>query len=200
MLTATRHSDRGFTLVEMMFVVGLLGIVLGVIYGAVQVLTTSAATSMEESASAHDLSYSMELLSKALMAGTEVTYADGYRLDMKTTQNADGSYELQSIYATIPPNPTSTSDTTAGLLVWTRSLLNADGTAIGGNPTFNWVVSDRNMNAVDRKPLFTYYAQNDTTMTVVPGVHVTRIHLYVSVLFNKGRRDDSRDVVPPMLR
>jgi len=119
---------------------------------------------------------------------------------MKTTQNADGSYELQSIYATIPPNPTSTSDTTAGLLVWTRSLLNADGTAIGGNPTFNWVVSDRNMNAVDRKPLFTYYAQNDTTMTVVPGVHVTRIHLYVSVLFNKGRRDDSRDVVPPMLR
>ena len=198
MLTATRHSDRGFTLVEMMFVVALLGIVLGVVFGAVQVLTTSASTSMEESASAHDLSYSMELLSKALMAGTKVLYADDYRLEMVTQKTAI-LYERQSIYAT------PTLDPTRGSLVWTRWSSDASGTVTpGATPTFNWVVSDRNLNSVTPKvPLFAYYDSSNTTMTATAGVYavaqVKRIHLHVLVAFNAGVRDDSRDVVPPML-
>jgi len=198
MLTATRHSDRGFTLVEMMFVVALLGIVLGVVFGAVQVLTTSASTSMEESASAHDLSYSMELLSKALMAGTKVLYADDYRLEMVTQKTAI-LYERQSIYAT------PTLDPTRGSLVWTRWSSDASGTVTpGATPAFNWVVSDRNLNSVTPKvPLFAYYDSSNTTMTATAGVYaaseVKRIHLHVLVAFNGGVRDDSRDVVPPML-
>ena len=198
MLTATRHSDRGFTLVEMMFVVALLGIVLGVVFGAVQVLTTSASTSMEESASAHDLSYSMELLSKALMAGTKVLYADDYRLEMVTQKTAI-LYERQSIYAT------STPDATRGSLVWTRWSSDDSGTVTpGATPTFNWVVSDRNLNSVTPKvPLFAYYDSSNTTMTATAGVYavaqVKRIHLRVLVAFNAGVREDSRDVVPPML-
>ena len=198
MLTATRHSDRGFTLVEMMFVVALLGIVLGVVFGAVQVLTIAAATSMEESASGHDLSYSMELLSKALMAGTSVLYADDYRLEM-VTQKTASSYERQSIYAT------STPGATRGSLVWTRWSSDDSGTVTpGATPTFNWVVSDRNLNSVTPKvPLFAYYDSNNTTMTATAGVYaadqVKRIHLHVLVAFNAGVRDDSRDVVPPML-
>jgi len=200
MLTATRHSDRGFTLVEMMFVVALLGIVLGVVFGAVQVLTTSASTSMEESASAHDLSYSMELLSKALMAGTKVLYADDYRLEMVTQKTAI-LYERQSIYAT----STSTPGATRGSLVWTRWSSDDSGTVTpGATPTFNWVVSDRNLNSVTPKvPLFAYYDSSNTTMTATAGVYaaseVKRIHLHVLVAFNGGVRDDSRDVVPPML-
>ena len=199
MLTATRHSDRGFTLVEMMFVVALLGIVLGVVFGAVQVLTTSASTSMEESASAHDLSYSMELLSKALMAGTKVLYADDYRLEMVTQKTAI-LYERQSIYAT------PTLDPTRGSLVWTRWSSDDSGTVTpGATPTFNWVVSDRNLNSVTPKvPLFAYYDSSNTTMTATAGVYavaqVKRIHLRVLVAFNAGVREDSRDVVPPMLR
>ena len=198
MLTATRHSDRGFTLVEMMFVVALLGIVLGVVFGAVQVLTTSASTSMEESASAHYLSYSMELLSKALMAGTKVLYADDYRLEMVTQKTAI-LYERQSIYAT------PTLDPTRGSLVWTRWSSDDSVTVTpGATPTFNWVVSDRNLNSVTPKvPLFAYYDSSNTTMTATAGVYaaseVKRIHLHVLVALNGGVRDDSRDVVPPML-
>jgi len=193
MLTATRHSDRGFTLVEMMFVVALLGIVLGVVFGAVQVLTTSASTSMEESASAHDLSYSMELLSKALMAGTSVLYADDYRLDMKT-----GSSEYQSIYATSTAGATGA---TRGTLVWKRWSNVTGAYDPSATPTFNWVVSDRNLNAVaPTVPLFTYYASASDNTTVAVPSNGTRIHLHVLVAFNGGVRDDSRDVVPLMLR
>jgi prepilin-type N-terminal cleavage/methylation domain-containing protein len=199
MLTRARHADRGFSLVEMMVVVGLLGTVIGVIFGALQVLSTSASTSMEESASAHDLSYSMELLSKALMAGTSVLYADDYRLEM-VTQKTDRSYERQSIYAT------STPGATRGSLVWTRWSSDDSGTvAYGATPTFNWVVSDRNLNSVaPQVPLFVYYGLNNTTMTATAGGYVGSqvkgIHLHVLVAFNGGVRDDSRDVAPPLLQ
>lgn len=194
MLTATRRADRGFTLVEMMVVIGLLGTVIGVIFGAVQVLSMSASTSMEESASAHDLSYSMEVLSKALMSG-RVVYADDYQVQIVTTVTA-GVYQLQSIYAT------STPGATRGSLVWERWNSNENGAvAPGAVPTFRGVMSDRNMNTITPKvPLFAYYTgtTDDTTASVSAGLYavtqIKRIRLTVAAAFGTGVRKDSRDI------
>jgi len=192
MLTATRRADRGFTLVEMMVVIGLLGTVIGVIFGAVQVLSTSASTSMEESASAHDLSYSMEVLSKALMSG-RVVYADDYQVQIVTTVTA-GVYQLQSIYAT------STPGATRGSLVWERWSSDANGTH-GAATTFHAEMSDRNMNTIaPQVPLFAYYTgtTDDTTAPVSAGVYaatqIRRIRLTVAAAFGTGVRKDSRDI------
>jgi len=194
-MPTSRRTDRGFSLTEMMMVVAMFGTVIAVIFGAVQVLTSSAATNMEESAAAHDLSYSMEVMSKSLMSG-RIIYAGDCQL-LSVTPGAAGSYELQSIYATATPGAAR------GSLVWQRWSSDASGTvASGAAPTFQWVMSDRNLNCVTPKvPLFAYYtgASNDSTAPASAGGYdvsqIRRIRLHVLAAFNSGVRDDSRDIV-----
>jgi prepilin-type N-terminal cleavage/methylation domain-containing protein len=194
-MATSRRADTGFSLTEMMMVVAMFGTVLAVVFGAVQVLTTSAATNMEESAAAHDLSYSMEVMSKTLMSG-RIIYASDYQM-MAVTRGATGSYELQSIYATATPGAAR------GSLVWLRWSSDASGAvAPGAAPTFQWVMSDRNVNSITPKvPLFAYYtgASNDSTASASAGgydvLQIRRIRLHVLAAFNSGVRDDSRDIV-----
>lgn len=195
MVTAFRNPDGGFSLVEMMLVVALLGTVLAVVFGGVGLLTTSTANSTEESAAAHDLSYSMELLSKPLMSG-RLLYAGDYQVNV-LTQRADGTYEMNSIFATATPGAVR------GSLVWQRWSSNASGTVAPGAVPTRWVMSDRNMNRITpQAPLFSYYrnATNESTVSVSAGAYVVsevrRIRLHVLAGFNEGVRDDFRDVVP----
>jgi prepilin-type N-terminal cleavage/methylation domain-containing protein len=210
MMTTRTRRDEGFSLVELVLVVALLGTTLGLVYGAVQVLTKSASTSTEESAAAHDLSYSMELLSKTLMGGT-VLYANDNQL-VVLTRMASGAWQVSSITAT------SALAETRGNLTWTRWSSNASGTVpVNTIPTV-WVMSDRNVNASSTPAiaLFAYYkGSSDADLLIdktdaassgvialigaspegYPPALVKRIRLHIASAFNAGMRDDFRDIV-----
>jgi prepilin-type N-terminal cleavage/methylation domain-containing protein len=213
MVTRLRQ-DGGFSLVEMMLVVGLLGVVLAVVFGSVQVLTTSAANNMEESAAAHDLSYSMELLSKTLMGG-KVLYAGDYRL-VVLTQDPAGAWLVNSISATAAVGSTATR----GTLVWEKWGSDPTGSTKVGSYHNVWVMSDRNVNLSATPPisLFAYYrdatdaglmggadksSTPDTSVSAflgtLPGGYavsaIGRIRLRVATALNDGVRDDTRDIV-----
>lgn len=208
MTTTGERRDQGFSLVELVLVVALLGTTLGIVYGAAQVLTKSASTSTEESAAAHDLSYSMELLSKTLMGGT-VLYANDYQI-VVLTQTASGTWQVSSIVATMSPSATR------GNLTWNRWSSNASGAVSPGTVPTVWVMSDRNVNASSAIRLFSYYqgprdadllinktdaASSGVTALIgaapngYPPALVKRIRLRVASAFNAGMRDDFRDIV-----
>jgi len=212
MMTTRTRRDEGFSLVELVLVVALLGTTLGLVYGAVQVLTKSASTSTEESAAAHDLSYSMELLSKTLM-GSKVLYAGDDQV-VVLTQVGGSFWQVSSISATTGVAPL----TTRGRLIWERWASDAGGTTQLGSHTV-WVMSDRNVNlyTTPATTLFTYYKSTGaalttaadwnssagarvSTFTATPSggytvTGVARIRLHIASAFNAGMRDDSRDIV-----
>lgn len=212
-MVTTRRED-GFTLTEMLIVVGLLGVALTVVFGSIQVLTKSAAVTMEENAAAHDLSYSMEVLSKTLMAG-KVLYANDHHLVI-LDQRSNGSWEVSSIIATAGAGAASGR----GRLIWERWGSDPSGSApVGGDHTV-WVMSERNVNrsTTPEVPLFAYYRDateagrmgsvdkgtgTDASVSAFLGPlpagytasAVGRIRLHVATAFNAGVRDDSRDIV-----
>jgi len=208
--------DGGFSLVEMVIVMGLLGTTLAVVFGAVNLLTLSTSTSTEESAAAHDLSYSMELLSKTLM-GSEVLYAGDYQIVVRT-QTGSSAWEVSSITSTTGVDVTATR----GQLIWERWSSDASGTAPAAGSHVVWVMSDRNVNQYPPKTvLFTYYTSTDATLTTAAAADwnksagnrvsafivalsgvggytvtgITRIRLHIASAFNAGVHDDFRDIV-----
>ncbi len=205
--------DSGFSLVELVIVMGLLGTTLAVVFGAVNVLTLSASTSTEESAAARDLSYSMELLSKTLM-GSKVLYASDNQI-VVLTQVGGSAWQVSSIIATAGVAPAATR----GQLIWERWSSDASGTAPSGASHVVWLMSDRNVNryTTPATTLFTYYKSTDATLTaaadwnssagtrvaaftVTPSggytvTGITRIRLHIASAFNAGVHDDYRDVV-----
>jgi len=203
-METTTRRDGGFSLVELLLVVALLGTTIGVMYSALQVLTISASTSTEESAAAQDLSYSMELLSKTLM-GSQVLYANDTQI-VVLSQVGGGTWQVSSIAATAGPTP-------RGGLIWRRWSSDASGTVPVGASYTRWVMSDRNANQSNSIALFSYYSATNTVLTqksttadaratAVVGAlpvgyaptDIKRIRLHIATTFNAGIRDDFRDI------
>jgi len=200
----------------MIVVVAILGLVLGAVFGAVQVLTSSARVNTENGSAANDLSHTMGLLSKTLM-NARVLYADDYRI-VVLNRLGDGTFNVESIYATAPTDPSSPR----GRLVWERWSSDASGTVPVGAVHTLWEMSDRNANlsATPAIPLFAYYrAATDASILsadagdkaiapdssvaafvgTVPGGYtvsaIGRIRLHIAAALDSGIRDDSRDTV-----
>lgn len=210
------RGDAGLSLTEMVIVVALLGVALGVVFTAVQVLMRSANTITDNGTASNDLSDTMQLLSKGLMDG-KVLYADDNRIVVLNHLN-DGSYELSSVLASGTPGP----DGTGGQLVWERWSTDASATApAAGSSPSRWVMSERNANLATATPipLFSYYrdATDASVMSVSSGEKATvsdaslanfvgvlpggytvsaigRIRLHVATSSSGGIRDDSRDI------
>ena len=216
MTTTNVRHDGGFSLVEMVIVMALLGTTLAVVFGAVNVLTLSASTSTEESAAARDLSYSMELLSKTLM-GSTVLYAGDNQI-VVLTQVGSSAWQVSSIKSTSATGVAPTA--TRGQLVWEWWSSDASGTVPTGVSHVVWVMSDRNVNRYTSPPtlLFTYYDKStDATLTTAAGwnnsasdrvfaftaapsggytvTRIGRIRLHIASAFNSGVHDDFRDIV-----
>lgn len=212
-MVKAKRRDDGFTLIEMILVLALLGTALTVVFASVQVLTKSAATNMEESAAAHDLSYSMDLLSKTLMA-SKVLYANDYQV-VVLTQTTGSAWQVSSITATTGVGPAATR----GRLIWEKWGSNSMGTATVGTDHTAWVMSDRNVNlyAAPSIALFSYYrdatdagliaesgksTSADISVSAFvgtlpggyPATAIGRIRLHIASAFDAGVRDDTRDV------
>lgn len=211
-MVSRRRDDAGLSLTELVVVVGLLGVVIGVVFAAMNVLTRAASSTTADGLGVSGFTNTMELVSKTVM-GSRVLYAGDQRIVILTTMD-DGSHQVQSVYAA----PAATPTATAGMLVWERWSSDASGsTAIGGLHSV-WVMSDvdANLSASPPVSLFTYFADAtdasqlvtkqsdvDTSATAftgtLPGGYavatIGRVRLRVAVQGASGVSVDQRDVV-----
>ena len=212
---ARMRSDAGLSLTEMLLVTALLGIVITVIFGAVQVLAKSAASTTDNGTASNDLSYTMTVVSKSLM-DSRVLYANDNRIVVLNTL-ADGSHVVQSIYASGTPG----ADGLGAQLISEKWESDASGTVPVGSAHSVWVMSERNSNLSTSapRPLFSYFKDStdaslmsvasgdkasapDASLSafvgVLPGGYtpsaIGRIRLRVASQFAEGVRDDSRDI------
>lgn len=216
MVSRPVRNDAGVTLAELVVVMALLGVVLAAVFTTVQVLSDSAGATTQNSTGANDMSYTMELLSKAVMGG-RLLYASDQRVVFLTMTN-DGGHEVQSVYATASADPSAT----VGQLVWERWSSDASGTAPVAGTHNVWVMSDNNANlyADTPIPLFSFYkdatdasllsqvppdratapdASLDAFVGTLPGGYnvqaIGRVRLTVAARFKEGIRDNFRDIV-----
>jgi prepilin-type N-terminal cleavage/methylation domain-containing protein len=210
------RDDTGVTLTELVVVLALLGVVLTAVFTTVQVLSDSAAATTQNSTGTNDMSYTMELLSKAIMGG-RLLYASDQRIVFLTTTD-DGGREVQSVYATASVDPSAT----AGQLVWERWSCDESATAPVAGTYRVWVMSENNANLAPGAavPLFAFYkdATDSSLMSELPpdkasapdasvsaflgtlpgGYNIQaigRVRLRVAARFKEGVRDNFRDIV-----
>lgn len=216
-MVRSRRDDSGVTLTELVVVLALLGVMITAVFTTVQVLSGSASATTTNSTGANDMSYTMELLSKAVMGG-RLLYASDQRIVFLTPTD-DGGHEVQTVYARQSTNPSAT----AGELVWERWSSDDSGTVpVTGGAHTVWVMSESNANVTSSPeiPLFAFYkdATDSSIMGSTPpdmsatpdasvgafcgtlpgGYNVTaigRVRLRVASKFSEGVRDNYRDIV-----
>jgi hypothetical protein len=151
-----RHTE-GFTLVELLLVIGLFALVITTMFTVVQALSRMTATSVDQSNMSRDLSYQLEVLSKTIMQG-KVIYANDDVVFLRTRTNT--GYRMNKVFV----DTVTTNGVTRGRLVVHRWETNAAGTAPNGTYS-QWVVSDRNGNLLTdpATPLITYFGGNEET-------------------------------------
>lgn len=180
------HDDAGFTLTELLAVVGLMGVVIAAAWGGMYVVAKSNAQTTAQSNAAHSFADPMEEISKMLMQNLSVSSTDPYRVEVWTDRNMDGQPELDAFYAA------------SGQLVYERWGYNSARTVVLNH--YKWVMSPANGNNYGGTmvPLFTYYDANGvqiTDMTKAPsGTRLVRVRVVVR-LGNGATTSDTRDVV-----
>lgn len=169
-------DDRGFSLSEMMVVIGLLSMVLGGAYGAMYYVTQTNTVSQAQGNAAHDFTDPVEEMSRLIMQNLSVRSATPYKIEVWTDRDMDGQPELDAFYAT--------SD---GKLVLERSGYTSDRLTVTSHST--WVMSEHNANVSAGIPLFQYY---DGTGAEIPAVDLaTRaagytVRVRATVVVNMG--------------
>lgn len=146
-MRSTIRDDRGFSLSEMMVVIGLLSMVLGGAYGAMYYVTQTNTVSQAQGNAAHDFTDPVEEMSRLIMQNLSVRSATPYKIEVWTDRDMDGQPELDAFYAT-----------NDGKLVLERSAYTSDRLTVTSHST--WVMSEHNANVSAGIPLFQYYDGN----------------------------------------
>jgi len=151
--------DAGFTLVEMLVVVALLGVTLSGVYAVVFAVSTGVAQNMDQVSAAQDLAYNMEVLTKTVQE-SKLVYASDNRLLM-LVQTGAGIYQMNEVYVTTGTSGASDREK----LVWEKWNTDASGSAPIDSFHNVWVVSDRNANLYTTPPsvLFAYFRDSADT-------------------------------------
>jgi len=181
-------SDDGFSLTEVIVVIGLLPLVLAGAYGALNYTTTSSAVSAKQGNAARDFASPLEQMSSTIMQNTSIKSAGVNRIEVWTDRDMDGAPELDAFYVT--------SD---NRLVFERWGYTSDRLNVVSHNT--WDLSSSNYNVGSNTPLFTYY---DKTGAVIDSAQVavkapsnaTRVRVRLMVDTGDGNTlTDIRDIL-----
>lgn len=184
---ALLKDDAGFSLTELIVVVGLLPIVLAMAWGGLMYATTSSAVSTTQGTAARDFGNPMEQMSRVLMQNTSIAVAESNRIEVLTDRNMDGLPESNIFYVTADNR-----------LVFERLTKDSAGTVVLSRNT--WVLSTSNKNVSSNAPLFVYY---DNEGAEIPAAEIaarapseaTAVRVRLVVDMGKGRTaQDVRDV------
>jgi len=174
------RRDEGYTLSELVAVIGLLGIILGVAYGGMRIAMTGTAFSDEQALVSEEIAAPLDLIDQVFTQslGFDVSYpgVQQNRVAVFTDQNADGVQERWQF------------EVDGSRLIVTR------GTA-GSGTAEQTVWSESNANIAQGVPLFRYYGPNGeiTNMSDVAN-DATYVKVTLMVSYRDSTRSDSRTV------
>ena len=177
-------ADAGFSLTELIIVVGLLPLVLAGAWGALQYTTASNAVATTQGNAARDFSDPMEQMSSILMQNTTIHSATPNRLEVWTDRHMDGSPELQAFYVTADNR-----------LVYETWNYNSSRTTILAHRS--WDLSTTNYNIAAGTPLFSY-SDKDNVVIQAANVPATApsdaTSVRVTLILDMGRGRTASDV------
>lgn len=172
-------DDRGFTLSELIVVMGLLGVVLAVVYGSMFAMVQASRASDRQARFTNEVSSPLLVIDKVLVQNTSIEQASPYRIVVLTDRDLNNKMERTTIEAT--------SD---GRLLYRVEELNPQRTATE-RVLQNWTISENNVNVSQGQPLFRYFAQE-------PGEEITAMGEVASnarsVLVNIVSMHDGRTI------
>ncbi len=150
-------DDSGFTLTELLVVLGLLSVILGAAWLGFEVANNGSKASDRQSYISHEVGFPLDYMERILMQnyGFDNTYpgTTGYRVAALTDRDNDGHPERYLFEAT-----------SSGLLQVTTSE-EAD------RPTPSiYVISEHNSNVAQGKVLFKYFDANRNEITNMSNV------------------------------
>ena len=182
------RDDSGFSLSELIIVLGLLSMVLMGAWGGMFYVTKSNSVSTFQGNAAHDFADPMEEMSRMIMQNLTINAADPYRIEVWTDRGMTGKPELDAFYATVDNKLVYESwGYTSDRLTITRHRL--------------WVMSPSNYNRTTSTPLFTYYDKTGAVIatSLVPSKapsDAVRVRVRLRVDMGSGvTASDVRDIV-----
>jgi prepilin-type N-terminal cleavage/methylation domain-containing protein len=156
----TFRDDRGFTLSELVVVMGLLGVVLAVVYGSMFAMVQASRASDRQARFTNEVSSPLLAIDKVIVQNSSIEQASPYRIVVLTDRDLNNKMERTTIEAT-----------TSGRLRLRVEELNPQRTATL-RVLQDWTISENNVNVSQGRPLFRYYAQDPseeiTSMGSVP--------------------------------
>lgn len=176
------RDDSGFTLSELLVVIGLLGIVVGGAYALFYLARVSTDDSSAQAWSAREIGQPLENMERMFsQQAPPLVTAETYRCKFQTDQDRDDHYEYHQFEAT-----------TDGRLIETVYEL-------VDRPTPRVAVwSTSNANRASSTPLFTYYDIEGTDITTRSAVYIQQYAASVDVTIvgdHNGREySDSRRI------
>jgi len=181
-------EESGFSLPELIIVVGLIPLVLAGAWGGLSFVTASSKVSSVQGNAAHDFANPMEQMSRMIMQNMTIKTASGNRLEVWTDRNMDGAPELDAFYVT--------SD---NQLVFERWSYTSDRLTVLAHNV--WSMSASNHNFASGTAAFTYY---DKAGAQIPASDVsakapsdaTRVRVTLIIDMGNGTTaQDVRDIV-----
>lgn len=185
-----RDNDRGYSLTELLVVMGLMGIVLAAAYAIFQVTSNGSKQSDREAYIATEIGAPLGIAERVLQQNARlnngfvselsrsVTPTD-YLVSFQTDQDSDSHWEMHIIEATAD-----------GRLVMTR-LEQVD---LPTPQVFAW--SDHNYNQAAGIPLLTYFDSYDATITSAADYPTARrIRVTIVTEYDGVQFSDFRDIL-----
>ncbi len=146
-MSRSRTGDEGFSLSELMIVIGLLGVVLAAIYGVATAMIEGAKVNENQSTFSRESGEPVRFIEKKLMQAIRIESAGLYSITFVTDHNLDGALERLKM--------TATPDSRLEYVEWT---CDSYGNNVSQRVNMTW--STHVDNVAQGVPLFTFLDEN----------------------------------------